>query len=246
MLAGIQGFGMRVIATLLLLCLSACGSAHHAMEGGQRRDIRNVAVFSAVGNQVHLRRKAIFQNDERMALVDWTLDSSIAEIVRAAVRESELHPNVVVVNYDPAQLTPVYAESSVATYVDPKRVSAALRSLIDGKNVDTVVLVSRTHPESIRFYSAKNLLVGDIYNAELSYLVTVPDAGSMQVKGRSGGRVERQYFPSEAQKMPWRPDLALDSSPQAVAALQKELEPLLREDIPWAIWRAGFRSPDGY
>jgi hypothetical protein len=237
---------VRLICVLLFTLVGACGTLPRPIPDSERASIRNVAVFSALGQRVHLRRIGLtaFYSDQLNASVNWDLDRFVVEKARSAVAESDLRPRVTPIEYKPAELEIMYSTALAGgDYDDPQRAAATFKWLLSGTDVDTIVVFSRATRDEPELRIEYNPFIGHLYYPNLSYNVTVLDARTLKVMARRGRSVLAGYDP-RFKKAPWSPELDANTTPAMIEPLRRDLERLLDEDIPRAVWQAGFRRPD--
>lgn len=110
--------------------------------------IRNVAVVSAIGDDVTLFRVLGFEG-LKPEQVDWSFDKIATDAVVAAVQGQNPAVTIVPVDYDSNALAAdIHRYASFESYADPARIAPALRQMTAGKSVDTIVVVARNSSDN--------------------------------------------------------------------------------------------------
>lgn len=181
-----------------VLCLALAGCAAVSVPESRRASIQNVAVVSAIGDDFGLTRIGliVFSNERRTEKIEFGFDQVAQQTVEQVLRERRADVKVIPVQYDSNALSAkINKIESFQPYADPKRIEPELRSLIQGKPIDTIILVGRGREspgarsvEGIGIYTERTLRERAIITPYAGISVFILDARSMEILAK-GERV---------------------------------------------------------
>lgn len=132
---------------LLLLAVAIGLAGCTNLSDARKAEIRNVAVVSAIGDDVTLFR--ILVGPERPERVDWTFDKIATDAIAQSVRSARPDVSLVPVDYDSNALAAgINKYQSFESFVEPARIEPALRKITQGKSIDTIILIARNSSQS--------------------------------------------------------------------------------------------------
>lgn len=130
---------------LLLLVIGLAGCA--TMSDTRKAAIRNVAIVSAVGDEVTLFR--ILVGQEQPERVGWTFDKIATDAIAQSLRSANAGVSIIPVDYDSNTLAAgINKYEAFEYFADPARIEPALRQITQGKSIDTIILIARNSSES--------------------------------------------------------------------------------------------------
>lgn len=134
----------RCLLILVLIGLAGCATS---VSQERKSAMRNVAVVSAIGDDVTLFRILGFSKEQPERL-PWSFDKLASDAVVLSIRARNPNISIVPVDYDPKVLSAgIHKYQAFQSYADPARIEPALRQLTSGKAADTVILIARNSVE---------------------------------------------------------------------------------------------------
>lgn len=133
----------RWLLLMLVFGLAGCTT----LSDTRKAAIRNVAVISAIGDDVTLFR--ILGSKEKPERVDWTFDRIATDAITQSVRSVNAGVSVVPVDYDSNVLAAgIHKYEAFEPFADSARIEPTLRKITQGKSIDTIILVARNSSEN--------------------------------------------------------------------------------------------------
>jgi hypothetical protein len=109
--------------------------------------MRNVAVVSAIGDDVTLFRILGFSKEQPERL-PWNFDKLASDAVVLSIQARNPNISIIPVNYDSNGLSAgIHKYQAFQSYADPARIAPALRQLTSGTAADTIILIARNSAE---------------------------------------------------------------------------------------------------
>ena len=132
----------RWLVLVLVIGLVGCTT----LSDTRKAAIRNVAVVSAIGDDVTLFR--ILGSKEKPERVDWTFKIA-TDAITQSVRSVNAGVSVVPVDCDSNVLAAgIHKYEAFEYFADPVRIEPTLRQITLGKSIDTIILVARNSSEN--------------------------------------------------------------------------------------------------
>ena len=129
----------RWFIVLALIGLASCGLP---LNDSRKSAIRNLAVISAIGDDVSLSR--IFGDDEKPERLQWSFDKIASNAVIEKIRSSNPGIEIISLDYDSNDLADKINKSEpFRSFSDPARIDPELRQLTNGKPIDTLIVIAR-------------------------------------------------------------------------------------------------------
>lgn len=134
----------RWLLILVLIGLAGCATS---VSQERKSAMRNVAVVSAIGDDVTLFRILGFSKEQPERL-PWSFDKLAGDAVVQSIRARNPNISIVPVDYDPNVLSAgIHRYQAFQSYADPTRIEPVLRQLTSGKAADTIILIARNSVE---------------------------------------------------------------------------------------------------
>jgi hypothetical protein len=131
---------VRGVLLLALIVLAGCTNIR--VEGERRSAIKNAAVVAAIPDDVTMTKIGIttFDNVYDRDRWDWGFEPLVRQSATQVLRAKRPDVTVVPVQYDPAQVLERLKGPPLGPEFTPELLSAALKDVVAGKNIDTVFL----------------------------------------------------------------------------------------------------------
>lgn len=235
----------------MLMALAACASNDITMLKPERRaEMRSVALITAVGNTVSHTRYTFFAHlpETRTERVDWNFDKTVADRAREGLAKRQPQLAITPISHDSAKLAePLYVTSETEPYADPSRIAEPLRAIVDGTDIDTIILIT-SGGDAVDKCDAGLLIA-------TSHLALVPtgiavclgafvlDAKSLTVLSQVSGVVNANYnrggIFGPIDPAPFNSSFQLPLNEEQRAFLRPTYERMLREATDKALQRSG-------
>jgi len=188
---------------LALIGLASCGLP---LKDSRKAAIRNLAVVSAIGDDVSLSRilgSQLFGEPEKPERLEWSFDKiasdAVIEKIRASNPEIEINP----LDYNPNDLADkIHKPEPFRSFYDLSRIHPELRELTNGKAIDTLIVIVRNDfsqgallsYEGVGILTERTLLPRapiTPYAVLSMYVIEVP---SMRVITKQGSHVKGRVY----------------------------------------------------
>jgi len=177
----------RLLWILLLIGLAGCAQT---LSESRKAEIRSLAIISAVGDDVRLIRLLGSGGEQKYERLPWNFDRIASHAAAESVRAHAPGISIVPVAYDSNALADrIHKHESFRSFAEPARIEPALRQLIQGKPIDTVILIARSettdggffYVEGVGVMTERTILPRAPVTPFAALAVFVIDAQSLQV-----------------------------------------------------------------
>lgn len=182
---------MRLWAAIALsLALLGCAQVGES----RKASIRNVAVVTAISDKFNLTRMGliVLDQDHQTQNIDFGLDVVARDTVAGFLKERAPQAMIVPVTYDADALaTAVTKKVFLTPYSDPKPAEPFLRDIVKDKQIDTILLVTRSSEKASSMMEGTGVFVQKTrreYAPLTPYVgldLFVIDARTMEVVGKA-------------------------------------------------------------
>jgi hypothetical protein len=191
----------RAIQFLLMIGIAACTPT---LDASRKAAIRNVAVVSAIGDEIQLTRIGLIAlgNEYQTDRIDLGLDRIAVSTVERTLRASNAAASIVPVNYDAQSLADrLYKRESPQPFADPARIGPMLREIARDKPLDAILLVTRWHEnrgpvyfQGVGLFTEKTIRERAPVTPYASLQLYVLDAKTFDVMGQARGQREGRLY----------------------------------------------------
>lgn len=134
----------RWFMVLALIGLAGCGLP---LNDSRKAAIRNLAVISAIGDDVSLSRilgSRLFGDVEEPQRLEWSFDKIASDAVIEKIRASNPGIEIIPLDYNSNDLADkIHKSESLRSFSDPTRIHPEIRQLTNGKPIDTLIVIAR-------------------------------------------------------------------------------------------------------
>jgi hypothetical protein len=244
----------RFLLLLLLIGLTGCTQT---LSESRKASVRNLAVISAIGDDVRLIRILGSGGEQKYERLPWNFDRIAAHAAVESVRAHDRGISLIPVDYDSNALADgIHKHESFKSFADPARIEPILRQLLQGKPIDTVILIARSettdggfmYVEGVGVMTERTVLPRAPVTPFAALALFVIDAPTMQVLSKEtltiGGDTYNVtpliQFKKPAGPAPFLPGFTLPMTEEQKEFLRPRLQELVLVGTRELMRRSGF------